>query len=710
MAEKRGSPVHKENTSGDFIMTKEAKDKPKSEDEIQRLVLAEIKSAEDNRSAQTSKREKNWDRYYGRKLGNEKKGRSQFITRDVMDTIEWMMPFFMKTFAAGDPKIVIEIKGQEPFVGKALMDKIQVDLSSASPSIFYLFYQWFKDALVSNTAFVKVGWDLDQKIVTAKFDNLSRDNLSQLENDPDAEIIEIEEQANPFFESTFKVTAKIKQIIKDTIFAENTPHWEFLVSSRARDINDEHGKGQKTEVTLDYLKRINRANKKDGEDYFKHLDELDTDDSQDLQVDSLSAEKTQYMGDDQGGEVDYTEKGMIEFKEWYTRLDIDNDGYLEDVVCFMASDKLIRHEINKEGFMPFSAIRPIIDCYKFNGIAWAELIVEIQNLKTMLFRRILDNFDFQVSGRWRVDPDGSVDLHALYNHTPGGAIAAKQGALEDISPKGFDPNSFAIIEYVDSLKEQRTGMTRYNQGTDADSLNRTATGVIAIQSAAMQRIELVARIFAEGLRDFYRKVALLYQQYSKPFTAKVYGQEKEITPEMLQGRVVCKVNMGVQASVGMEEAQKIERMLAFLLKINEQYPGLLTPGKIHNLCTRYISSMGFQQVDDFIADLQSYMQEVGESARQREEMQKQMMEFEKKLKQMELSIKGKEATTRSQKVESDAYLKEKELSQDGTIEQRKLAQDKEIEYAKIDQDEKDSIRDFKVDRMNLLLKARGDSK
>ena len=151
------------------------KEQPKemSFDDIQQAVLVEIANAEDNRTFQKEKRTEYWDRFYGRNLGNERKGRSQFITRDVMDVIEWMMPYFIKTFASGDPKIEIEIKGQPPFVGKALMDKIQVDLSKGTPTIFTLFYQWFKDALVSSTSHTKVGWVLDQ-----------------LMDDPDVEIVE----------------------------------------------------------------------------------------------------------------------------------------------------------------------------------------------------------------------------------------------------------------------------------------------------------------------------------------------------------------------------------------------------------------------------------------------------------------------------------------------------------------------------------------
>jgi len=667
------------------------KNKAMSFDEIQREALAEIQTAEDNRGTRAEKRETNWDRYYGRKLGNEKKGRSQFITRDVMDVVEWMMPFFMKTFAAGDPKIEIEIKGQEPFVGKALMEKIQIDLAEGTPTIFFLFYQWIKDALVSDTAFVKLGWNLDQKTVTAKFDSLTQENLVQLASDPDVQITEIEEIAGPFVAPTWKATCRVKQTIKDTIYVENTPHWEFLASSKARDVNDEYGKGQKTEVTLDYLKRIDRARSEDKEQYFKNLNDLESAEGKGVQPDTLSGEKANYMDEDQPVDP-YTEsetgaKSPVKFKEWYTRLDVDGDGYLEDVVCYLGNNKLLRHEINEEGFIPFCAIRPIIDCYKFNGIAFAELLVEIQNLKTMLFRRILDMFDFQVSGRWRIDPDGSVDLHALYNHTPGGAVTAKSGSLEDISPAPFNPGNFTIIEYVDKLKENRTGQIRYT----SDMKEKTATGIAQVHTATMQRLELVARIFAEGLRDFYKKAGLLYQRYlRKPFTAKVHGQEKEITPEMIQGQIICTVNMGIEASLGVEEAQKIERMIGLLFKVNQMFPGLLTPEKIHNLCHRYITSWGFKNADSFINDLQTYVQQSQQAAQQSQEIQQQMVELQKRFKEMELMLKGKEVEIKAKKVDVDAEL-----------ESRKIIEDVQIEEKKIIQDEKESLREFKLDLLEL---------
>jgi len=680
-------------------------------EEIERLVEIEIKDAEEYSGIRSGKRETNWDRYYGRKLGNEVKGRSQFMTREVLDTIEWMMPYFIRTFASGDPKIEIEIKGQESWVGKAMMDRIQLDLGEGTPNLFLIFYQWFKDSLVSDTAFTKLAWDLDQENISVEFDELPAARLQQLATDPDVTIINAGEMDIGQGGISFKnISVKIKKTIKDSIYAENVPHWEFLASSKSRSVNDEHGKGHKTEVTVDYIKRINRARTEGKKPYFKNIDRLESGESK---SEISEGEKTSYMGEDSPLRTD-TEKGAksaVTFIEWHTRIDVNDDGYLENVVCFMGNGHLLRWEENKDEFIPFSALSPIIDCYKFFGISYADLLVEIQNLKTMLFRRILDNFDFQNSGRWLRDPNSMIDTYALLNNIPGSVITGKVDGLKDITPQPFNPGNLTILEYVDTIKENRTGITKYNQGQDSNSLNRTARGIIQIQNAAMQRLELIGRIFAElGLKDFYRKCVLLYQKYMrKPFTAKVLGQDKEITPEMIQGRVITRVNMGVAASVGAEEAQKIEHMLGVLFKLNEYFPGLLTPEKIHNLSKRYITSLGFKNADDFIEDAQSYLQKAQQMQQQNAEMQKMMVELQQKFKELELQIKGQSVQVQAQKAQSDATIAQAELKQESILAGQELKQDKEIAMAEIAQKERDSKRDHALGLLKMATEGQPEA-
>lgn len=677
-------------------------------EDIEHLVDIEIQAAEEYKLTRSDKREKSWDRYYGRPLGNEVKGRSKFITRDMMDTIEWMMPYFIRTFVAGDPKIEIEIKGQESWVGKALMDRIQIDLGEGTPNLFLIFYQWFKDALVSDTAFVKMAWDLDQEDVSTEFDELPPELLQQLVSDPDVTITNGGEMSMGSGGISFKnIKAKIKKTIKDSIYSENIPHWEFLVSPKCRGVNDEYGKGHKTEVTVDYLKRINRAFTEGKKPYFKNLDKLESGQSK-SETDINNSEKTSYMSDaDQINIDDSTEKGAkspVTFIEWYTRIDVDDNGYLENIVCYMGNGHLLRWEEDKDGFIPFAALSPIIDCYKFFGISYADLLIEIQNLKTMLFRRILDNFDFQNSGRWLKDPNSAIDTHALLNNIPGCVITGKVDGLKDISPQPFNPVSLSILEYVDTIKENRTGITKYNQGQDSDSLNKTARGIITIQNAAMQRLELIGRLFAElGLKDYYRKVAMLYQKHMRqPFQAKVLGQDREITPDMIQGRVITRVNMGVAASVGAEEAQKIEHMLGVLFKLNQYFPGLLTPEKIHNLSKRYITSLGFKDADDFIEDAQSYLQKAQQQQKEQSEMQQMMMELQKKFKEMELQIKAQDVQVKSQKVQQDGQIATAKLKQEGEIATAEIQSELAIARADVAQKERDSRLDHKLGLLELL--------
>lgn len=685
-----------------------AKDKALSFEDIERLTESEIKAAEEYNQLRAKKRETSWDRYYGKKLGNEVKGRSQFITRDMMDVIEWMMPYFIRTFAAGDPKIEIEIKNQEPWVGKALMDRIQIDLGDNTPNLFLLLYQWFKDALVSDTAFVKSTWDLDQENVNLEFEKLPAELMQQLATDQDVTIKTVGEaevgEGGMFFSN---VKAVVKKTIKDGTYAENTPHWEFLASPKSRSINDDHGKGHKTEVVVDYLKRINRARTESGkEPYFKNLENLESGKSK-READLSGSEKTSYMGEDHptsdsikmaGIDTETGAKAPVTFIEWYTRLDVDGDGYLEDIVCFMGNGYLLRWEENEEGFIPFSALSPIIDCYKFFGISYADLLVEIQNLKTMLFRRILDNFDFQNTGRWLKDPNSQIDSFALLNNIPGSVITGKVDGLKDITPKPFDSTSLTILEYVDTIKASRTGLVGRMQ---SETLEKSATEIVQIEQKSMQRLDLIGRIFAElGLKDFYRKQALLYQKYMRrPFEAKVLGRDRQITPDMLQGRIVTRVNMGVAASVGIEEVQRIERILGMLFKVNEFFPGILTPEKIHNIMKRYITSSGFKDADDFIGDVEKYIQQAQQKQQQQSEMQQMMMELQKKFKEMELQIKVQDSKTKADKVQQDGVIKTAELQ----LDKAELSQDKTIAMAEIAQKEKDSLRDHKIGLLKTVI-------
>jgi hypothetical protein len=77
----------------------------------------------------------------------------------------------------------------------------------------------------------------------------------------------------------------------------------------------------------------------------------------------------------------------------------------------------------------------------------------------------------------------------------------------------------AALEYMATVRENRTGIVRNNQGLDADSLNKTASGMNMLMSAAQQRQELIARVLAEtAIKRLYR---LVYRAIKRACTGPV---------------------------------------------------------------------------------------------------------------------------------------------------------------------------------------------
>ena len=695
-------------------------------DQIERVVTAEIEEA--RRYCETTRRadrEKRWDRYYGRRYGNERKGRSAYISRDVMEAIEWILPGMIRMFSSGDPKIEIEVAGQPAEVGTALMQKIQDDLSyDDESSMFIADYMWFKDTLISGEAFQKITWDREYYQKEVEWPRLGSNEMMQLDSDPEAKILSAEEVQgqNPqtgMPETMWaNVKSRIKAIRKDRLDIEPVPHWEFLWSEDARSINDEHGKGHYTDVSVDYLRRVNDQYKsEEGKPFFDGLEDLE-------QYITAAREKSDPA----------SAKEQVTLCEWYTRLDTDGDGLLEDIVCWVAIDypgrgeevsyrgmteletgrdsgagggRLLRWEKNEDDFIPFSVLRAIIDPYKFEGTPFADLLIDLQNLKTQLIRRVLDNFDFTVSGRWFVKPGAKVNVRQLLENVPGDVISGDPEGITDMSPKPFDSSALGLIEYVDRIKQNRTGQHEISTGSDTGIATRTVGGLSMLQNAAQQRIDLIARVFAEtGLKDRYRKCAMLYQKnLREPFVLDVRGKQVQVSPEMIQGVIKCRVNMGVSAQVGVEEAQRIERMFAFLAQVSQAFPGLIGPEQVHNLATRYIASMGFRQTGDFVNELQAFVQQIQQQAQAGQQAQQAQMQAEQAKAQAEVSG--------AQTAQMSAQIKAQEVqikAQEAGVKTRQSMADNAskfmVEQMKLDQRDRENLLDFEVELMKLRQAAR----
>jgi phage tail tube protein FII len=168
-------------------------------------------------------------------------------------------------------------------------------------------------------------------------------------------------------------------------------------------------------------------------------------------------------------------------------------------------------------------------------------------------------------------------------------------------------NVAGMIEYYDTVSEQRTGSTRYNQGMDADTLNKTATGISIIQNASTQRAELVARQYAEFLRAVFHKLLKLVSTHQdKAEVIRLRGEWVEIDPrEWKTG-----FDMSVAVGLGTGNKDQVVAHLTNLLTIDQQIiqlqgganGPLVTMEGIYSKLKRLVEAMDLKGVEQYYND------------------------------------------------------------------------------------------------------------
>jgi len=156
-----------------------------------------------------------------------------------------------------------------------------------------------------------------------------------------------------------------------------------------------------------------------------------------------------------------------------------------------------------------------------------------------------------------------------------------------------------MFEYMDSMKEKRPGITAYNQGLDSNSLNKTATGVSQIMNASQQRIELVARTFAEtGVKELFKLVhRLVRTTLTKPDIVRIRNKWVEIDPREWDDRKDLSISVGLGA--GNKDQQLMHLTTILQMQKEAIQIGITSPEKIYNALAKLTQNAGFKNPEEF---------------------------------------------------------------------------------------------------------------
>ncbi len=628
----------------------------------------------------TAQRSDALDRYYGKKYGNEQEGRSQIVTRDVADVIEWIMPSLMKIFTSGDKVVQFEPQGPEDVeMAKQSTDYVNYVIMRQNPG-FSTIYQWFKDALLQKNGVVKHYWDDSSETLREEYKNLTEEEFMALLMDDNVDVKEHTEVISEEGVPTSHDVVVNRTYADGQVRIEAVPPEEFLIDKYAKTIDTARFVAHRVKRTKSEL--IEQGYPKSKIENVFNNDEAD-----------YKAERLSRFSHEQDNSPEGDIDDGIWVTECYTRVDFDNDGIAELRKVTKVGDELLDNEAVDS--VPFSSLTPIPMPHKFYGLSIYDLISDLQLIKTTLMRNLLDNMYLTNNGRYEV-VEGQANLDDLMTSRPGGIVRVRTpGAVNPLGTPQLDQNSFNMLGYLDSIREERTGVSKNSMGLSDGALksHQTATGVGQVMTAAQQKIELIARIFAEtGMKDLANSVYMLVQKFEKPEKiVRLNNRWTTLYPHEWKEKVDCVAQVGLGFGNKDMNLMHLGR-LSQTIQMIAQHPSagmLLKPKNVYNLVAEQIKAMGMKNVDDFITD-----------PGDQDVPKKQGPSPEEQAKQMESQLKAEEIKVKLQKLQQESAIKQQEMQLEADI----AAQDLQLKREEAQVDMQIKAQELEIKKAELALK------
>ena len=540
-------------------------DEQMSEEELQGVVSSEIVDAINYIDEDIAPiRARATEYYLGEPFGNEEEGRSQVISMDVRDTIQGMLPSLMRTFF-GPEKIVEFVPNGPEDVAMAEQATDYVDfVFKRDNQGFKILHTLIKDALVRKVGIAKFWWDESVKVKAMSFTMLDEQSMMLLTSDPDIEIAAVREYPTPGMEPQLVMDpttgqpvmmpvpmmydVDIKRRIRSgKVKIEALPPEEFLIDRRAKSIDDATYVAHRCMKTVSELVAM-------GYDYDMVVS--NSGDNYEFDTNEEYQARNPYAIVRGAVNADPATRHVL-YIESYIKVDFDGDGIAElRKICSIGnSHKIINNEMID--YRPFADFTPDPEPHTFFGMCPADVTMDIQLIKSNVTRGILDSLSQSINPRTAI-VEGQANIEDVLNNEVGAVIRMRApGMVQPFNIPFVGQQAFPMLDYLDDVKQNRTGISKAAAGLDADALQSTTKAAVsATVNAAHQHIEIIARIFAEtGLRRLFTGVLkLVVEHQDRPRMVRLRNQFIEMDPRSWD------VSMDVVVNVGVGDGTMEERM------------------------------------------------------------------------------------------------------------------------------------------------------
>lgn len=613
-------------------------------------------------------------------------GRSKVVDKSLMEAIDWVMPSFMRLFCGSDQVVRFEADSEADEKGAEDASMFVNHVIHEQNNGFVLLHDAIKNALLQRVGIIKVYMEEASDVRQERYDGISALDVQALQADKRVEIVSVEQVDAELFNVVVKVEST-----KNEYRLEGVPPEEFRMNRDARSIDTARFVAHEVERTRSELKSMGVSD--------ADLDDIGDEDWND---DYSEAKRSDVMDWAYAEDPREDSERCITLTEAYLRIDVDGDGISEYRRIVKAGNKiLVNEEVDEHPFAMFSCI---LMPYQAIGLSLYDFLNDIVEIKTVLTRQMLDNVYLSNNQRTEV-VEGQVNLDDLLNPRPAGIVRVKQpGMMRDITTPFIAEEAMAMLGHFGKVADSRSGATAFNAGLGGTELAGTQIGSNGYQdmaNGAMQRVELMARVFAEtGIRRLYRLVLKLVTQHQdRPAQMKVNGKWMQIDPREWKDQYRLNLSVGMVAA---SRSQQIQNM-QLILQLQEQAAphGLADEKNAYNALTRLTENMGYRDASQFFTMPSD--EPKPEPPPPPEVMIAQMKiqaDKEKSQNQAQIDVQVEQAKQNAQSVQA-----KETMQMDMAREQMRMENEKELAKYKADLDYRLAIEKAQIDAEKAIQVA-----
>jgi hypothetical protein len=650
------------------------------------------------------------DHYHGRPYGNEVDGRSQVVSRDLQEAVDWALPSIVRAFVqSGNLGEFTPVGPEDEQLAKQESDYVNQVLMKDNPGFVGL-HDVIKDTLLLKNGYAKHWWDEKDKIEDVEYTGLTLDALTKMIQDlegkgatveikgQESRIVQLEQHAEQGGMSqpleVFDVKLQIKRKVGKLVWMA-VPTEEVRVSKKCRGtLQDSPFTEHVTKKTRSEL--IEMGMPRSFVDELPAYNERDHD-SQEYARDSVDDES-----DSDGATSGDRSMDEIEFCEAYIRVDYDDDGIAELRKIVTVANKLPPGEQWNEPIpaVPMTGFVCKRVPHRHVGESLDDELADLQEIKTTLTRQLMDNVYLTNNSEKVVNE--RVNLRDIMTTTPGGVKRVRgEGPVGDsvmplITPSIID-KIMPVIDYWDKTKEIRTGV-RPGSDMDPDVLKETTKGAFLEHlNRASQKIEMITRLIAEiGVKELVLQAhGILNRHQDQPRMVQLRGKWVQVNPREWQERTDLTVRVGLGTGNEEEKRQKLlmlSQLQGALLQAATTAPPQVY-AKMYSLFEDVANAMSFELAEKYALapngeEYQALKQQTANQPNPEVMIEQAKLQSTQQLEQMRMQMQQ----------QTDANRQEMEAQQ----QQAKLSMQMELEQVK-------AQMTMQLERERAALKAQVDT-